>query len=461
MIPVIHHGKKSRYQQVYEFYREAILSQKLHANEKLPSYRWLAAELGVANNTIIQAYEQLVAEGYVRNEQRRGLFVNKIAIRDWQLHSMTEATAIPAESKRKKKIPFSASVHLVDQGNFPVKQWRKCSNWALDNISFQYEEYENDESLKEQLVKYLYKYRGVKTTSAQLIIGSGASSLMFWLAFVLRKQCRRMLMEDPGYARIKNLFLEFDYQVKPITVQDNGIDIMALKKTKADLLYLTPSHQYPTGAAIPVNHRLQILDWAKRNNAFIIEDDFDCEFRYKTKLMPSLQALDGANNVIYVGTFSSALMPSLRVAYIVIPPQLLTEIQSFKHLTNTVPFFTRKTLALFMEHGYWESHLRKMGKVYRLKYEACIAKLKTLPKQRIRFNDTPSGLNIFLKIFTTISESEVVRRAADQGILVTPGSQFYHVRQKLKHVEILFEFGSIPTDEIEHVIQKLYKACFP
>lgn len=460
MIPVIQKNGKPMYLQVYEFYKDAIFHQRLAADEKLPSYRWLAKELGVANNTIIQAYDQLVSEGYLRNEARRGLFVNKIEIKDWQLHNM--ATQRPSSKPaKKKKIPFSASVHLVDQGNFPIRQWRKCNNWALDNISFQYQEYESDEPLKEQLLQYLYKHRGVKATPAQLFIGSGASSLMFWLAFVLRKQCSKILIEDPGYARMRDLFQEFDYTIKPVAVHDDGIDVRALNKEKADLLFLTPSHQYPTGAAIPVSHRLQILDWAKRNKAFVIEDDFDCEFRYKSKLMPSLQALDSSGNVIYVGTFSSTLMPSLRVAYMILPTSLTTQVLPFKHLTNTVPYFTRKALALFMEHGYWESHLRKMSKVYRLKYEACITALKKLPADKITYNDTPSGLNIFLKLNTRLTEAEIVSRAAEQEILVTPASQFYYSKKRIpKQPEILFEFGSIPADEIEGVFTRLFGAWF-
>jgi GntR family transcriptional regulator/MocR family aminotransferase len=461
MIPIIQKNKKPRYLQVFDFYKDAILNQRLSADEKLPSYRWLAKELGIANNTVLLAYDQLVAEGYVRNEQRRGLFVKQIDIKNWQLHDMSLPDPFLRAATKKKKIPYSASVHLVDQGNFPMKQWRKCNNWALDNVSFQYEEYETDEPLKEQLLQYLYKHRGVKATSAQLLIGSGATSLMFWLAFVLRKTSSTMLMEDPGYTRVRKLFQEFEYDVKSVPVRNDGIDVDALKRENGNLLYLTPSHQYPTGRAIPVSHRLQILDWAKRNKAFVIEDDFDCEFRYKTKLMPSLQALDTSGNVIYIGTFSSALMPSLRVAYMILPTNLLTHILPFKHLTNTVPYFTRKALALFMEHGYWESHLRKMSKVYRLKYEACVNALKKLPANKVTFHDTPSGLNIFLKLNSRLTETEIVRRAAEQDVLVTPARQFYHSKKhKAKQPEILFEFGSLPTNEIENVFVKLFKVWF-
>ena len=458
MIPLIQRGTKPRYQQIYEFYRESILNRRIASGEKLPSYRWLGKQLGVSNNTVLQAYDQLIAEGYVANEARRGLFVNKIEIKDWQ-HLKWPASPTKRQQKAKR-IPFSASVHLVDQSNFPLRQWRKCSNWALDNISYQYQEHESDDPLKEELLKYLYKYRGVVASQEQLIVGSGTSALLFWLAFVLRNHCSKILFEDPGYARIRTLFEELKYSIKSIPVLENGIDPRALKRAKADLLYLTPSHQYPTGVAMPVNHRLQVLDWARRTQAFIIEDDFDCEFRYKAQLIPSLQALDVSGNVIYLGTFSSALMPSLRVAYLILPSSLQERVASFRHLTNTAPYFTRKTLSLFMENGFWESHLRKMNKVYRAKYEACVSALQKLPHGAIAFNNNPSGLNIFLKIYTSLPEAEIVKRAALQGILVTPASQFYHKPKRLRHAEILFEFGSIPLQEIEAIIARLHKAWF-
>jgi GntR family transcriptional regulator/MocR family aminotransferase len=161
-----------------------------------------------------------------------------------------------------------------------------------------------------------------------------------------------------------------------------------------------------------------------------------------------------------VGTFSSALMPSLRVGYLVLPEALLEQVRTFIHLTNTVPQVIRRTLAHFMERGFWESNLRKMNKVYRQKYETCINTLKKLPAKRISFNNTPSGLNIFVIVFTKLTEAEVVRRAAENNILITPAGQFYSTKKDARQVEILFEFGSIPTKEIETVILKLYAAWF-
>lgn len=463
MIPTLLNTSKLLYEQIYEFYRDAILSNRLKQNQKLPSYRELARELGVGNNTVLKAYELLVIEGYVQNENRKGLFVTKIDSKHWQVIPVSKklSTANVKALEKKVQPAFNTSLHLVDENNFPIRQWRKCSNWALDSISFQYQEYERHDPLKDQLIKYLYHYRGVKATSARLLVGSGASALVFWLAFVLRKTCSRIVVEEPGYSRMRLLFSEFGYQIKPVRVTDTGIDLLKLVKEKADLIYLTPSHQYPTGAAMPVSHRIQILSWAKKNNAYVIEDDFDCEFRYKTKLMPSLQGLDQSNRVIYIGTFSSALMPSLRVAYLVLPENFPVAHQSYSYLTNTVPYLTRKTLAHFMEKGFWERHLKKMRKIYKMKYDTCIEALKKFPQHQIHFNNTPSGLNILLRVNTKLSEREIIKRAQESGILVTPVSEFYCKRANIsRQPEVLFEFGSLPQHEIEKIVGKLCVAWF-
>lgn len=461
MIPSIHQKDRLLYEQIYEFYKESILTRKLAYRYKLPSHRTLAKELGVGINTVLKAYEQLTIEGYVSNEHRKGLFVTMIDNKEWQIQSAKKAVVTKRLIAKNPSPTYKTSMQLVDENHFPIKQWRKCSNWALDKVSFQYQEYEGVDPLKQPLIDYLLNYRGVHATPERLLVGSGTSVMIFWLAFIMRKSRSKIIVEEPCYPRSRTPFLEFDYQVKPVTVGTEGIDLKALSKEKADLLYLTPSHQYPTGGAIPVSHRLQILSWAKKNNAYIIEDDFDCEFRYKTKLMPSLQGLDQSDRVIYAGTFSSALMPSLRVAYLVLPENFDVDHQAHRYLISTVPYFTRKTLAWFMEEGYWERHLKKMRIIYKKKYDTCVEALTKLPPNRIHFNNTPSGLNILLRINTRLSEREVINRALDQGILLTAAGEFYQNKSnRPKHPEVLFEFGSIPQDQIERVVAKLSAAWF-
>lgn len=460
MIPDLHDNDQPLYEQIYLFYRNAIIRNQLKDGEKLPSHRSLAKELGIGNNTVIRAYEQLAHEGYVQNHDRKGLFVSRLEHRDWP-SAEQKLTNEKKISKRKVKADFSPSDQLVDEQNFPVKQWRKCSNWALDSISFQYQEHEREDHLKEELLKYLRHHRGVHATADRLVIGSGANALVFWLAFILRKTHKKIVFEEPCYPRPRFMFSEFGYDVQPVPVKKNGIDVDRLQKEKADLVYLTPSHQYPTGAAMPVGNRIEILSWARRHHAYIIEDDFDCEFRYKTKLMPSLQGLDQFNRVIYVGSFSNSLMPSLRVGYMILPEGFSVQYQSFSHLANTVPSMIRKTLAFFMEKGFWEQHLRRMRKIYHEKYVVCIDALNSLPSKHIHFNNTPSGLNILLSVHTRLSEQSLIDRALKQGISITATTEFYYgKRNRPEYPEVLLEFGNLPVNEIRKVITKLHKAWF-
>jgi GntR family transcriptional regulator/MocR family aminotransferase len=463
MIPVIDTRKtKPLYEQIYQFYKEAILNNQLKHNQRLSPHRVLAKELGVGNNTVIRAYEQLVLEGYVRNEKRRGLFVAEIERRLPVRKSPANSAGTRSPAVARKQKGFAPSLYMVDEDNFPIRQWRKCSNRALDSISFQYEEHERNDGLKEQLIKYLFEHRGVRASQERLIVGSGATSLLFWLGFVLRRKCSRIAVEEPGYTRVTTIFSELDFNVIPVSVRQDGMDVNQLINTKTDLVYLTPSHQYPTGATMPVNNRIQILNWASRNNVYILEDDFDCEFRHKTNVMPSLQALDQRDRVIYIGSFSNSLMPSLRVGYLALPAGFDVPYQSFTFLTNTVPYLTRKTLAIFMEEGFWERHLKKMKLLYQKKHALCIEALSRLPGKFIDFRPTPSGLNILLSIRSRLTETELIQRALDDGIVVAGARQCYHNKRSRKaHPEVLFEFGSIPEDKIETIIGRLFSAWFP
>jgi GntR family transcriptional regulator / MocR family aminotransferase len=461
MVPILNSNGKLLYEQVYEFYRDAITGGRLKTNEKLPSHRKLAKELQIGNNTVIRAFEQLIHEGYIKNERRRGLFVANLRVSDWLLPNGQKKFTDFKQKKvdTKSKPDFKLTDQVIDEKKFPIKEWRKCTNRALDRINFQYDDNNLSDPLKVQLQNYLFQARGVASTPDRIIIGSGTNSLLFWLAFILRKTHSKIVFEDPCYPRPRDLFSEFGFKTIPVSVNNEGIDIQKLQKQKADLLYLTPSHQFPTGGAVPVGNRYQILNWAKKNKAYVLEDDFDCEFRYKSKLMPSLQGLDNDNRVIYLGTFSNAIMPSLRVSYMVLPEKFPIDVKTFGYLTQTVPNITRRTLAYFMEDGYWERHLKKMRKVYHEKYQICISSLKKLPKNLILFNETPSGLNILLRVNTRLSDREILKRALEHGVSIKPANEFY--AEKTNHPKkpaVLFEFGNLESQQIPKVVEKLYRA---
>jgi GntR family transcriptional regulator / MocR family aminotransferase len=460
MIPIINRSGTALYEQIYQFYSKAILDGSLKVDHRMPPHRVLANELGVGINTVLRAYEQLVLEGYVRNEHRRGLFVN--AVKRFDMSRREVKNDVPSPKTTRKKSKFSASVHMVDQDHFPIAHWRKCTNVAMDAMSYQYPEYEAEDPLKGQLVKYLYENRGVRASESRIVIGSGATALLFWLAFLMKKKFSGVAIEEPAYPRPRAVFAQLGYSVTPVKVSSDGIDVDALIQAKSDVVYVTPSHQYPTGTAIPIANRLKLLNWARRKGAYIIEDDFDCEFRHRTRLMPSLQGLDKNDKVIYLGSFSNSLMPSLRVGYLVVPENFPVPYQPLLYLANTVPSYVRQTLALFMEKGYWDRHLRKMRTLYKRKYDLCMHALSRIPAGHVTFQPNPSGLNILLRIVTKLGEDELIKRAADHGIQVTAAGPFYYdKRNQAGRREVLFEFGSLPEDKIEPVIDELFRVWFP
>jgi GntR family transcriptional regulator / MocR family aminotransferase len=463
MLPIISlKSDKALYEQLYEFYKATILSGRLKKGYRLPSHRTLAKELEVSNNTVIRAYEQLVDEGYLNNVARKGLFVCKVESIDnntKKVTSIVDKSNIHQSKKSKTKITLYDNV--IDEHVFPLKRWRKMQQLALDSLYYQYDYKSEKSTLKDHLVKYLYYSRGVIATPSRIVIGAGMNTLFCLLALMLKSSHQTILFEEPGYPKSRTIFKLHNYHVKSIPVRKDGVDMAKLRKEKADLLYLTPSHQYPTGVIIPIDNRLQILKWAIENNAYIIEDDFDCEFRHKAKLIPSLQSIDKFNRVIYFGTFSNSIMPSLRIAYMVLPDKFCADLNDFEFLINTVPFTSQQTLSYFIEKGFWESHLRKMRRIYREKYYLTIQLLKNIFGNRISFNQSHAGLNILIQIKTTLSERELLNKAEKQGIIVTPASPFYNNQVNVPvNPQILFEFSGLTIEQIPKVIEGLYKAWF-
>lgn len=452
---IIRDSKKQLHEQVYEFYRDAILKGTLKTGYRMPSHRSLASELSVSNNTVIRAYEQLVHEGYVKSEARKGLFVCELE----QMGVLRSKKPVAVKLRTAGEINLFGSV--VDEKLFPMKEWRKMQQLALDSLFFQYDYRSEQSTLKDNLVKYLFYSRGVVATRERIVVGAGMNVLFSLLAIMLRTTHKKILYEEPGYPKARTIFRLHDYKVKSLPVNEDGIDVARLYKEKADLLFLTPSHQYPTGVVIPIANRLRILKWAKENHAYIIEDDSDCEFQHKSKLIPALQGIDKFNSVIYFGSFSNAIMPSLRIAYMVLPEHFVTDLHEFEFLLNTVPFTSQQTLAYFMERGYWDKHLRKMRKVYREKYYACVHALKETFGEKIIFSQHHNGLNILLQVKTSLSERQLMSKAAAAGVIVTPASSFYADKNNAPSwPQILFEFSSLSPEQIPVVIGALYKAWY-
>lgn len=473
MLPLINpQSTTPLFDQIYSFFKQSIIDGSLAKNTRLPSIRQLSQSLGVSNNTVIAAYQQLNDEGYLVNIPRKGLFVANLDPQEMYPKSalpQSKPTSLPLPPvlSDKPRIQYALNLNqaAIDEESFPMKEWRKCVNWALDKPMLQYGGYFGEPDLKQTLATYLFQSRGVKTQPGQIVIGSGTIQLMGLLATLFQNKAdgnKQIAFEEPGYQSSRQIWLDYGYEVLPIEVDEpTGIRLDLLGRFQPSLVYLTPSHQYPLGCIMPIAQRLQILQWAQENNCYLIEDDYDSEFRFKGKPIPALQALDTQERVIYSGTFSKAFLPALRLAYIVLPAHLLPHLQHLQHLGQSTSINMQRAMAIFMGEGYWDRHLRKMRKIYRQKYEHTISYIKEVFRDKITLNDHYAGLNVLMKVHTTDSEAALVAKAKQANIwIVGKSDSWLKQKQAPTTPHLLFGFGKLSIAQITEAVDILHKAWF-
>lgn len=349
--------------QVYEEIKKEII-HNLKVGDKLQSIRKVATIYNLSKTSVESAYSQLIAEGFIDSYPQKGYFVT-----DTNYENFKNETKLPIE-KEKTKEEFLYDFHpaRLEKESFPLKTWKRIFNKAIDeSINFStYRDAQGEYGLRDEIAKYLIESRGVKCTANQIIICNGFGDSMELIIRLLNKTHNTLAIEHPGYYVTRKIFEANNYKIKKIPVDKSGIDLKELKKSNAKLVYLTPSHQYPTGVTIPISNRLKLLEWAKQNDTLIIEDDYDSELTYDNRPIPSMQGLDKFGRVIYVGTFAKSLSPAIRVSYLVAPSILLKEFNEV--FESRVCLFTQKTLEKFMKEGHWDRQLRKMRTLNKKKY---------------------------------------------------------------------------------------------
>ncbi|KMP96069.1 PLP-dependent aminotransferase family protein [Bacillus cereus] len=452
-------SKHPMYQQVYQYIRTQILSGKLEQGKKLPSIRQLANQLEVSRNTTQVAYEQLQSEGYIRSENKKGFFIEAITSDETLNFEPIREQHHETNHTTMKTIDFK--IGTVDQENFPLKKWRMITNKTLkDSSMFSYGEKQGDIKLRKALADYLFQSRGVTTSAEQIIIGSSTQHLLLILSLMLKQDYHYIAVEDPGYNVARELFVLQSFIIDPIPVKERGIQVDSLLKSTSRLLYVTPTHHFPYGVTIPVNERLKLIGWAKKVEGYIIEDDYDSEFRYIHQPIPSLQSLDSNDRVVYLGTFSKALLPSIRVSYMVLPRRLINEYKKILPLLEqTSSSIHQRTLATFMNEGYWYSHLRKMKALYKRKMNLLNKELTKHFKEYVRIKGGSSGIFVIIEVKTKMSEEMLIGRAHDHGIIVYPCSKYFsEYLPEYPHIQL--GFGDLSEDEIIKGVSQLAKIWF-
>ncbi len=435
------------YIQLYEQIKNEIKT-KLKAGTKLSSIRKLSTEYNLSKTTVQTAYNQLYAEGFIESKKNSGYFICEDIIQDFQINLNNQKNE--EIEKIDYKIDFFPA-HLA-KSSFPKQTWLKLYNKVIkSDINYgAYFDKQGDLELRIEISKYLLSSRAVLSNSEQIIITSGFSDSLFIISSILKKFSNNIAIESPSYNVARKVFEISDFKINDIPINYDGLNLNLLEKTACKALYITPSHQFPTGITMPISKRIKLLNWAKNSDAFIIEDDYDSELSYHNRPIPSIQGLENNNNrIIYLGTFSKTLSPALRISYIVLPNQLLNLYhQTFDFRFSGVPIDIQKTLTLFLKEGHWEKHLRKIRNTNRKKHDLMKEALKEFLKNEIEILREGSGLNLLIKPLVNMDLDKLDELCKQKGIKI-----YFKEFFDLERV-IALGFGGFEESEINDAIKK-------
>ncbi len=420
-------GSKHLYLQIYEHIKMEIRKGKLLEGERLPSTRSLAEFLQVSRSTVELAYEQLLSEGYIISRPYRGHFVSEIeGLLD--MNKSSKSNPIRKEEEKKVAYEIDFSPNAIDMSAFPFSTWKKITKDILVDANsemFASGSPKGDLKLRQTICRYLHSSRGVNCLPEQIIVGAGNDYLLMLLEKILGRHVK-IAMENPTYKRAYCIFESFAYRISTIALDAGGMSAEELRKSEADVAYVMPSHQYPTGIVMPIGRRMELLKWAAEGECrYLIEDDYDSEFRFKGKPVPSLQASDVNGKVIYIGTFSKSIAPAIRISYMVLPLPLLEIYENkYSFYSTTVSRIDQRILNEFIEKGHFERHLNKMRKIYRDKHDLLLNELKTMESD-FQVSGEDAGLHMLLKDKNGRSDKELAESAAKAGIKVYRLSDAY------------------------------------
>jgi GntR family transcriptional regulator / MocR family aminotransferase len=443
------------YEEVYVHLKNLIEKDILNEDEKMPSKRRLAENFNISPLTVEKAYAQLIDEGYVYSVEKKGYFVSKkVAIFKPTFSVKQEIT----KNEEIHSYKYDFSTGKVDTSYFPHKTWAKL---AREVLSEQHHQMLNEIDpmglfeLREEIAKHIEIYRGIQVDPNQIFVGSSSTQLLNLLIEILGRQ-KIYGIEDPTYPKIYHLFKSLDIQTHLIEVDDMGLNIDKLKQTNIDIIHVVPSHQYPTGVMMTIQRRKALLNWVYQSKErYIIEDDYDSEFKYQGKPAEALRGLDQQDKVIYMNTFSKSLAPSFRVAYLVLPKHLLPKLMKIsKYHRCTVPNFEQYILYKFMHNEHFSRHLHRMMKVYRQKLELLLNLTKVY--QHINIKNYESGLHFILSFKSNISETKLLNQFITNDIYVQSVSTFRHKQDNsLKTIDLVIGYSGLTLLSLEEGYKKL------
>jgi len=446
------------YIQLYQYIKQEIILGHISINEKLPSVRVLANHLGLSRTTVENAYQQLLAEGYIYSKPQKGYYVNLIEEGFFVTINKKNATQ-SLRSFEETDYHYDFKQEYVEDTNFDFHLWKKYINEVINyqkDLLYTYGYPQGEPTLIKQIVKYIHRTRGVNANENNIVVGAGVQPLLNMLSVLLKKLgFNKMAMEEPGFNRAKSIFVDNDFDMFPLEVTDSGINLNDLKE-HVKLCYISPSHQFPTGTVMLVDTRLKLIKWAYENKGYIIEDDFNSELRYEGVPIPAMQGLDPHDIVIYLGSFSTVLVPSIRISYMVLPDILMMTYQNEKtSYVQTASKLEQLALAKMMETGDFDRHVRRIKNRYAKKSEYTIKCVQQYLGEFVDIIGTNSGLNILLKLKIKGEENEIIKKLKENSIHIGSVNE-YRMNPNLNTMPILIlNFRGISSEKILDGIKKM------
>lgn len=414
------------YQQLYSYIRGEIESGGIKGGERLPSKRALSAHLKISVITVETAYAQLVAEGYITSKPGSGYYVENFA----ETYALPENNLHEEPAEESTDIKYDFRTNRIDTSDFPFSVWAKLSREVLSEQSAELLNACHPQgmlTLRMRIAEYLKSFHGMEVGPEQIFIGAGSEYLTGLIIQLLGRD-NAYGVENPGYNKIYEIFSANASRIFPIPMDEKGASAEAVSGFGINVLHVTPSHHFPLGTVMPASRRQELLRWAySKEDRYIIEDDYDSEFRYSGRPIPALQSMDRSGRVIYINTFTKSLAPSMRISYMILPERLCRKFTNrLGFYSCTVPVFEQLTLAGFMERGHFDRHISRMKKIYRRRRDILCDKISGGALGKFtEISGTDAGMHLMLTVKNGMKQSELVSAAAAEGAKVYGLSGYY------------------------------------
>lgn len=487
LAPFIHldpsENSRPLYRQIYDSIRDSILCGEFQSRMRLPATRLLADQLGVSRMTVINAYDQLFAEGYLEGKTGSGTFVaaqlpeeffktprdtaaegnapgttRRLPLSDYGRFVSAHLPALLRDHGATRYVPFQHGLGAIDE--FPFEIWSKIASRYLKYAkpdSLGYGDPAGYRPLRAAVAAHLRSSRGVRCEDEQVIITGGAQNAIDLIGRILLGPREKVWLEDPGYLGARDVFGSFGAKVIPVPLDAEGMDIRnALKKPDARLAYVTPSSQFPTGVTMSLSRRMRLLEWARNHDAWIIEDDYDSEYRYAGRPLASLQGLDDSGRVIYIGTFSKTIFPALRLGCLVVPPDLVDTFAATRALTDLhSPQIEQAVLAEFIAEGHFERHLRRMRTLYKTRQQILVSEIRKKLDGAVDITEADAGMHLVGWLPGGVDDKSISEQSRNFGVRVAAITN-YTLNSRTRH-GLLLGYTAFNEKQIKDGVRKLEK----